>query len=63
MNNNFVFLDRNKLQKDLRIKLPKQIINNIGVKEGTCFDIYLDINSKDLILRVSSEQETKDNNE
>ena len=34
METNEVLLDRNTLQKDLRIRLPKQILSNLPVKIG-----------------------------
>lgn len=52
---NEVLLDSYALQKDLRIKLPKQIISNLHVDVGTVFDIYIDTESGEIILRVSDE--------
>jgi hypothetical protein len=59
----FVYLDSYILQQDMRIRLPKQIINNMKVVKGeTLFDIFLDSNSNELLLRVSSSNiETKGN--
>ena len=52
---NEVLLDSYALQKDLRIKLPKQIVSNLHVDVGTVFDIYIDTGSGEIILRVSDE--------
>lgn len=48
-----ILLDSYALQKDLRIRLPKQILTNMPVTVGTVFDIYLDTESNDIILRVA----------
>ena len=39
--------------KDLRIKLPKQIIANMPVTVGTVFDVYLNPTTNEIILRVA----------
>ncbi|MBR0466862.1 MAG: hypothetical protein IJJ40_05135 [Clostridia bacterium] len=52
---NEVLLDSYALQKDLRIKLPKQIVSNLHVDVGTVFDIYIGTESGEIILRVSDE--------
>ena len=49
-----ILLDSYALQKDLRIRLPKQILSNTPVSVGTVFDIYLDTENNDIILRVAS---------
>lgn len=51
METNEVLLDRNTLQKDLRIRLPKQILSNLPVKIGDDFDIYLNPVTQEIILR------------
>ncbi len=49
-----VLLDTYVLQQDMRIRLPKQIINNLNVVKGeTQFDIYMNIESEEIILRIS----------
>ncbi len=57
MDNNEVLLDTYPLQKDLRIRLPKQILANLPVKVGSLFNIYLNPIKQEIILRI------KDNNE
>lgn len=49
-----VLLDSYVLQKDMRIRLPKQIIANVPADIGTVFDIYYNSISHDIVLRVSS---------
>ena len=57
-----IYLDTYVLQQDMRIRLPKSILNNMGAVKGkTNFAIYLDSVSNELILRMVS-VETEDNN-
>lgn len=53
MNKNEVLLDSYALQKDLRIKLPKQIKSNLPVDVGTVFDIYINPVNNEIILRIA----------
>ena len=58
-----IYLDTYVLQQDMRIRLPKSIINNMGAVKGkTNFAIYLDSETKELILKIVS-SETKEENE
>ena len=54
MENNEVLLESYPLQKDMRIRLPKQIITNIPVQIGDMFNIYYDPVKKEIILRLAS---------
>ena len=54
-----ILLDSNQLQKDLRIRLPKQILSNLPVTVGTIFDIFLCPESDDIILRVAKKSNCK----
>lgn len=57
-----IYLDTYVLQQDMRIRLPKSILNNMGAVKGkTNFAIYLDSVSNELILRIVP-VETEDNN-
>jgi hypothetical protein len=48
-----VYLDTYVLQKDMRIRLPKEIIHNLNIQKGTTFfDIYLDSVKKEIVLKV-----------
>ena len=50
-----VYLDTYILQQDMRIRLPKSILTNIGAKKGISkFDVYLDTKNKELILKLNS---------
>ena len=57
-----IYLDTYVLQQDMRIRLPKSILNNMdAVKGKTNFAIYLDSASNELILRMVP-VETEDSN-
>lgn len=46
---NEILLDTYVLQQDMRIRLPKQIINNLNVvKSETMFDIYMNTENKEI---------------
>lgn len=49
-----IYLDTYALQQDMRIRLPKSILNNLPVEKGTTkFSIYLDQERNELILRIA----------
>lgn len=46
-----IYLDSYVLQKDMRIRMPKEITNNLDAKPGiSYFDVYLDPARKEIIL-------------
>ena len=48
-----IYLDTYLLQQDMRVRLPKSVISNLGVEKGkTKFDIYLNLKNmpKGLII-------------
>lgn len=54
MAKDLIYLDTYTLQKDMRIRLPKSILNNLPVKKGTTkISIYLDQEKNELILRIA----------
>ncbi|NLA83626.1 MAG: sucrose-6-phosphate hydrolase [Clostridiales bacterium] len=54
-NEKCIYLDTYVLQKDMRIRLPKQILTNLDVKKGeTLFDVYVDTKTKEIILCISN---------
>lgn len=58
MKDDLIYLDSYLLQQDMRIRLPKQILNNMNVIKGkTMFDVYINPESNELVLRVSEKQE------
>ena len=61
MNKEPISLDTYTLQQDMRIRLPKSILNNLPIQKGlTQFSIYLDQDKQELILRIV---ETPEGNE
>ena len=49
-----IYLGTYALQQDMRIRLPKSILNNLPVEKGTTkFSIYLDQEKNELILRIA----------
>ena len=60
MENRMVYLDTYVLQQDMRIRLPKSILANLGAEKGVSkFDVYLGTGSKELILRLNNDPEDK----
>ena len=53
MDKNEVLLETYPLQKDLRIRLPKQILSNMPIEIGTMFDIYINLTKKEIVLRIN----------
>lgn len=48
---NRIYLDSYVLQQDMRIRMPKAIIENIGAEKGkTVFDIYFDPTKGEIVL-------------
>lgn len=57
-----IYLDTYVLQQDMRIRLPKSILNNMGAVKGkSYFAIYLDTASNELILRMVPAKTEDDN--
>lgn len=55
-----IYLDTYTLQQDMRIRLPKSILNNLSVEKGvTKFSIFLDQDKRELILRIVDNNEEK----
>lgn len=49
-----IYLDTYALQQDMRIRLPKSILNNLPIEKGiTKFSIYLNQEKNELILRIA----------
>ena len=58
MNKFEVLLDSYALQKDLRIRLPKQILANMPVDIGSVFNIYFNPSNGEIILRLADNENT-----
>lgn len=51
-----IYLDTYIVQQDMRIRLPKAILSNLGIEKGkTKFDFYLDTANKSLVMKVHDE--------
>ena len=60
MNEELIYLDTYVLQKDMRIRLPKSILENLNLEKGKSkFKIYYDKLNSQLILKVDED----DNND
>lgn len=52
-----IYLDTYLLQKDMRIRMPKSAIANLGAIEGeTKFNVFLDKENDCLILKVAPKE-------
>ena len=58
MKQDWIYLDTYVLQQDMRIRMPKSILTNIGAKKGkTKFDILFDKNEDCIILKAAKAEE------
>lgn len=54
---NEIYLETYVLQQDMRIRMQKSILTNLGAQKGkTKFDIYLDVATQELVLRKHDEE-------
>lgn len=57
-----MYLGENLLQQDLRFRLPKSALVNLGAEAGkTTFEIYLNVDTNEIILRLSRKEGEKKN--
>lgn len=57
MDRKLIYLDTYIYQKDNRIRLPKGVVENLDVNPGTtCFDIFIEALSGDIVLRKTEEK-------
>lgn len=64
MSDSCIYLDTYVLQQDMRVRLPKAILSNMGVEKGkTKFDIYLDSQENALVFRVHNDDKGAANND
>jgi len=55
-----IYLDTYVLQQDMRIRMPKSILENLNVEKGKSrFKIYCDKINSQLILKVSEDKKEK----
>lgn len=56
MTDSCIYLDTYVLQQDMRVRMPKAILSNMGVEKGkTKFDIYLDSSDNSLVFRIHND--------
>ena len=55
-----IYLDTYLLQQDMRVRLPKSVLSNLGAEKGkTKFDIYFDSINHSLVLKVHNEEKSE----
>lgn len=55
-----LYLSTYVLQQDMRIRMPKAILENLGIEKGkTLFDIYLDTSCGEIVLKIHKEDVKK----
>lgn len=60
---NLVYLGENLLQQDMRLRLPRSVLMNLDVEAGkSIFEIYLDAESKEIVLKASDKQQGEGKN-
>ncbi len=53
---NRIYLDSYVLQQDMRIRMPKAILENADAEKGkTIFDVFYDPNKDEIILKKKKE--------
>lgn len=57
MDNELIYLDTYVLQQDMRIRMPKTILENMNLEKGkTLFDIYLNKKERLIILKPTEKE-------
>ena len=51
-----VYLDKKVLQKDMRIRLPESVKENLRITEGDFLEIFLNTETNCLILRSQKDK-------
>ena len=58
MGKNLIFLNQYVLQQDMRIRMPKAILENMKATKGeTLFDIYYDAEDEAIVLKKHTDEE------
>lgn len=53
-----VYMDTYVLQKDMRIRMPKEILHNLNAEPGrSYFEMFIDPSTKEIILKLKGEFE------
>ena len=60
MDHGEIYLDTYLLQQDMRVRLPKSVLSNLGAEKGkTKSDIYFDSKNRSLVLKVHNEEKSE----
>jgi hypothetical protein len=60
MDDNLIYLDTYVLQQDMRIRMPKSILENLSLKKGKSkFKIYYDKINSQLVLKVAEDEKSE----
>lgn len=60
MADSYIYLDTYVLQQDMRVRMPKAILSNMGVEKGkTQFDIFLDSTSNTIMMKIHVDSDKK----
>lgn len=61
MKKDYIYLDSYIIQKDMRIRLPTQILKILNLENGVSYlDFYIDNESKTIILKPAKKRENND---
>lgn len=61
MTDSCIYLDTYVLQQDMRVRMPKAILSNMGVEKGkTKFDIFLDTTNNTIIMKIHANSDKQD---
>lgn len=61
MESKLMYLNTYVIQQDMRIRLPKSILTNLEIEKGKSkFDIFLDTESNNLILKIHKEKKMEE---
>lgn len=59
MSKDLIYLDTYVLQQDMRIRLPKSILENLPVEKGqTKFKIYFDKHNSYIVMKIDNKIES-----
>ena len=57
MDSKLIYLDTYTLQQDMRIRLPKSVLTNMGLNKGESkLDVFYDKENDALVLRIAKEE-------
>lgn len=58
MDSSMVFLETYVLQQDMRIRMPKSILSNLGAEKGkTMLDIYFNADDNSIVMKLHEDNQ------